>query len=177
MFEMVMARASAIACGHKDANDLDLLRHDPLMKMAVDRCPQSRAPLASQSTISRLENAPRKTEAAQLAGALGRSGGGGAPAWSACHRLSLAPHRTADERSRTRDWRAGITRSRVAGAPGTRTCQADFSVWWPPLQANRRAPSFFGGGYAGCPGSSRTLQRPRGGVPPPRGWLLDPNHS
>src|SRR5437762_8807330 len=45
MFEMVMARVSAIACGHK-----------------VGRCPDSGAPLASQSTISRLENAPSKTE-------------------------------------------------------------------------------------------------------------------
>jgi hypothetical protein len=63
MFEMVMARVCAIACGHEDAIDLDRLRHDPLMKVAVGRCPQSGAPLASQSTISRLENAPRKTEA------------------------------------------------------------------------------------------------------------------
>jgi hypothetical protein len=70
MFEMVMARASAIACGHKDAIDLDRLRHDPLMKVAVGRCPQTGAPLASQSTISRLENAPRKTEAARLCTAL-----------------------------------------------------------------------------------------------------------
>jgi hypothetical protein len=43
MFEMVMARSSAIACGHKDANDLDRLRHDPLMKITVGRCPQSGA--------------------------------------------------------------------------------------------------------------------------------------
>src|SRR5438874_808822 len=70
MFEMVMARAAAIACGHKDAIDLDRLRHDPLMKVAVGRCPTSGAPLASQSTISRLENAPSKTEAARLAAAL-----------------------------------------------------------------------------------------------------------
>src|SRR6202045_544386 len=70
MFEMVMARVAAIACGHKDAIDLDRLRHDPLMKVAVRRCPQSGAPLASQSTISRLENAPSKTEAARLAAAL-----------------------------------------------------------------------------------------------------------
>jgi hypothetical protein len=42
MFEMVMARSSAIACGHKDANDLDRLRHDPLMKITVGRCPQQR---------------------------------------------------------------------------------------------------------------------------------------
>jgi hypothetical protein len=70
MFEMVMARASAIACGYEDAIDLDRLRHDPLMKVAVGRCPQSGAPLASQSTISRLENAPSKTEAARLSAAL-----------------------------------------------------------------------------------------------------------
>jgi hypothetical protein len=70
MFEMVMARASAIACGHKDAIDLDRLRHDPLMKVAAGRCPQTGAPLASQSTISRLENAPSKTEAARLCAAL-----------------------------------------------------------------------------------------------------------
>ena len=47
MFEMVMARAAAIACGHKDANDLDRLRHDPAMKIAVGRCPQSGGALAS----------------------------------------------------------------------------------------------------------------------------------
>jgi Transposase DDE domain group 1 len=70
MFEMVMARVSAIACGHKDAIDLDRLRHDPLMKLAVGRCPESGAALASQSTISRLENAPSKTEAARLSAAL-----------------------------------------------------------------------------------------------------------
>ena len=70
MFELVMARVSAIACGHEDAIDLDRLRHDPLMKLAVGRCPDSGAPLASQSTISRLENAPSKTQAARLAAAL-----------------------------------------------------------------------------------------------------------
>lgn len=70
MFEMVMARVSAIACGYEDAIDLDRLRHDPLMKVAVGRCPTSGAPLASQSTISRLENAPSRTEAARLAAAL-----------------------------------------------------------------------------------------------------------
>jgi hypothetical protein len=70
MFEMVMARAVAIACGHKDAIDLDQLRHDPLMKLAVGRCPQSGAALASQSTISRLENAPSRTQAARLTAAL-----------------------------------------------------------------------------------------------------------
>jgi len=70
MFEMVMTRVSAIACGYEDANDLDRLRHDPLMKLAVGRCPQSGGALASQSTICRLENAPRKTEAVRLCAAL-----------------------------------------------------------------------------------------------------------
>jgi hypothetical protein len=70
MFEMVMARVCAIACGHEDAIDLDRLRHDPLMKLAVGRCPESGAALASQSTLSHLENAPRKTEAARLCAAL-----------------------------------------------------------------------------------------------------------
>ena len=45
VFEMVMARVSAIACGHEDAIDLDRLRHDPLMKVAVGRCPITGAPL------------------------------------------------------------------------------------------------------------------------------------
>ena len=70
MFEMVMARVAAIACGYEDTNDLDRLRHDPLMKIAVGRCPQSGAALASQSTMCRFENAPRRTEAARLGAAL-----------------------------------------------------------------------------------------------------------
>ena len=46
-----MARVSAISGGYKDAIDLDRLRHDPLMKVAVGHCPESRAALASQSTV------------------------------------------------------------------------------------------------------------------------------
>jgi hypothetical protein len=66
MREMLMQRVSAISCGYEDANDLNRLRHDPLMKLAVDRCPESGEPLASQPTISRLENSPSKTDAARL---------------------------------------------------------------------------------------------------------------
>jgi hypothetical protein len=64
-FEMVMSRVSAIACGHEDAMDLN-----PLTTLAVGRCPECGQPLASRSTVSRLENAPSKTEAALLAAAL-----------------------------------------------------------------------------------------------------------
>src|SRR5258708_8640239 len=39
MFEMVMERVSAIACGYKDAVHLDRLRADPLMKGTGARCP------------------------------------------------------------------------------------------------------------------------------------------
>ena len=52
MFEMVTARASAIACGHKDAIDLDRLRHDPLMKLAVGRCPETGAHSGTRITTS-----------------------------------------------------------------------------------------------------------------------------
>lgn len=70
MVELVMARAAAISCGYKDGNDLDRLRDDPMLKIAIGRCPESGDPLPSQSTISRLENAPKKTDAARLTGAL-----------------------------------------------------------------------------------------------------------
>ena len=54
--EMVTARMMAIACGHEDADDLDTLRHDPALKIAIERAPESGAGLPSQPTISRLEN-------------------------------------------------------------------------------------------------------------------------
>jgi hypothetical protein len=68
--ELLKTRIFAIACGYEDANDLDRLRHDPLLKLAVGRCPRSGDPLCSQSTMSRLENMPGKIEAARLTAAL-----------------------------------------------------------------------------------------------------------
>ena len=68
--ELLKTRIFAIACGYEDANDLDRLRHDPLLKLAVGRCPRSGDPLCSQSTMSRLENMPSKIEAARLTAAL-----------------------------------------------------------------------------------------------------------
>ena len=55
--DIMRARVFAIACGYEDANDLDTLRHDPAFKMACARTPESGDALASQPTISRLENA------------------------------------------------------------------------------------------------------------------------
>ncbi len=70
MFELVMARSAAIGCGYADGNDHDRLRTDPLLKLAVGRCPQTGAALASQATYSRLENAPGKLETVRLTAAL-----------------------------------------------------------------------------------------------------------
>ncbi len=58
MADLLRERVFAIACGYPDGNDLDDLRTDPAFKMACGRLPDSGADLASQPTISRLENAP-----------------------------------------------------------------------------------------------------------------------
>jgi len=68
--EIIGARVIGICCGWEDAIDHNQLRDDPALKMAVGRCPETGAPLASQSTISRFENAPSKWDAGRLARAL-----------------------------------------------------------------------------------------------------------
>ena len=58
MADILRGRVFAIACGYPDGNDFDDLRHDPAFKMARGRLPGSGGDLASQPTISRLENTP-----------------------------------------------------------------------------------------------------------------------
>jgi Transposase DDE domain group 1 len=70
LVELIKMRVLAICCGYEDGNDLDRLKDDPLLKMAVGRAPESGAALCSQSTISRLENMPSRTEAVRLTAAL-----------------------------------------------------------------------------------------------------------
>ena len=53
--EMVSQRIGQILCGYEDANDCNQLRGDSALKMSVGRKP-SDADLASQSTMTRLEN-------------------------------------------------------------------------------------------------------------------------
>jgi hypothetical protein len=55
--DIVRFRMLMIAAGYEDGNDADVLRHDPMFKLAMGRLPTSE-PLCSQSTISRLENLP-----------------------------------------------------------------------------------------------------------------------
>lgn len=61
LLEMMRQRILLIACGYEDANDSATLRTDPVFKMAVGRAPIEGDPLASQPTISRLENSIDKT--------------------------------------------------------------------------------------------------------------------
>ena len=55
--DIMRARVLAIACGYADANDLNALRADPAFRLACGRLPESGGDLASQPTVSRLENA------------------------------------------------------------------------------------------------------------------------
>ena len=68
--DMIRERMFAICCGHEDCNDMDTLRHDPALKMACERLPLSGPALASQPTLSRLENAPSKRELVRMAAGL-----------------------------------------------------------------------------------------------------------
>jgi hypothetical protein len=54
--EMVRSRVYGILAGYEDQNDHDTLRADPVFKLVADRSPED-ADLASQSTLSRFENA------------------------------------------------------------------------------------------------------------------------
>lgn len=70
LIELLKTRVFAICCGYEDGNDLDRLRDEPLLKLAVGRCPHSGGALASQATISRLENMPSRGQAARMTAAL-----------------------------------------------------------------------------------------------------------
>jgi hypothetical protein len=82
---LVRQRVFQIACGYEDQNDADALRSDPLFKLACGRLPASAADLASQPTLSRLENAVDRPAVERLAAALAdlyirERGRAGAPA-------------------------------------------------------------------------------------------------
>src|SRR5215218_4776802 len=68
---LVRQRVFQIACGYEDQNDATTLRTDPLLKLVCGRLPETGADLASQPTLSRLENAVRATTCYRLAVALG----------------------------------------------------------------------------------------------------------
>jgi len=60
--EMLCQRIFGIAADYEDCNDHDELRSDPMLKLAADRDPETGDDLASQPTLSRLENSISSTE-------------------------------------------------------------------------------------------------------------------
>jgi hypothetical protein len=71
LVRLVRQRVLQIACGYEDQNDSETLKSDPLLKMVCGRLPESEMDLASQPTISRLENAPEARSCLRMARALG----------------------------------------------------------------------------------------------------------
>jgi hypothetical protein len=55
--DLIRQRLFAIACGYADCNDAGRLAHDPIQKLLVGRDAVQGEALASQPTLSRLENA------------------------------------------------------------------------------------------------------------------------
>jgi hypothetical protein len=53
--ELLLQRSMQICHGYEDANDCDTMRHDAALKLAAGRGPED-GPLASQPTMTRLEN-------------------------------------------------------------------------------------------------------------------------
>jgi len=64
--ELLRQRVFQIAAGYEDCNDCNDLREDMIFKMCAGRLPQSENDLASQPTMSRLENTVKKTDLFRL---------------------------------------------------------------------------------------------------------------
>jgi hypothetical protein len=64
---LVRQRVFQIACGYDDQNDADTLREDPLLKLCCGSLPESGLDLASQPTISRMENAATRRSCHRIA--------------------------------------------------------------------------------------------------------------
>lgn len=71
LLTLVRQRVYQVACGYEDQNDSDALRKDPLLKVVLGSLPETGADLASQPTISRLENAPDAKACLRIARQLG----------------------------------------------------------------------------------------------------------
>lgn len=67
LFQLVSQRIYQIAAGYEDTNDSNHLRHDPIFKIICDKIPKIGAELlASQPTISRLENRITQQESKRI---------------------------------------------------------------------------------------------------------------
>ena len=64
--ELLIQRVFQIAAGYEDCNDCNDLREDMVLKLCAGRLPKSDNDLASQPTMSRLENTVTKTDLFRL---------------------------------------------------------------------------------------------------------------
>jgi len=69
--ELLAQRIFGLACGYEDGNDAARLVDDPVYKLLLDRHPITGSGLASQPTLSRLENGLSRTELFRFGSALG----------------------------------------------------------------------------------------------------------
>jgi len=70
ILDLLRQRMFAIACGYADGNDAARLAHDPMHKLVGERDPITGEALASQPTLSRFENTPRRADLYRLGDAL-----------------------------------------------------------------------------------------------------------
>jgi hypothetical protein len=68
--DLLRQRVFGLACGYADGNDAARLTHDPLHKLLLERDPLAGAPLGSQPTLSRFENAVGRADLYRLGTAL-----------------------------------------------------------------------------------------------------------
>lgn len=73
LLTLLRQRIYQIAAGYEDQNDAAALRTDPLLKLVCGRLPETDPDLASQPTLSRLENGFSARDCYRLAEALGAS--------------------------------------------------------------------------------------------------------
>jgi len=67
LHQLVSQRVYQLVGGYEDANDSNFLRHDPIFKIACERIPiKNQEMLASQPTMTRLENHVNKTEVSKM---------------------------------------------------------------------------------------------------------------
>ena len=64
--DQIRQRVYQLCAGYEDADDCDDLRKDPLLKVACDRLPETDPDLASQPTMSRLENHVTREDLSRL---------------------------------------------------------------------------------------------------------------
>ena len=67
LYQLVSQRVYQLVGGYEDANDSNQLRHDPIYKLACNRLPvPEQEALASQPTITRLENQVSRSEVSAM---------------------------------------------------------------------------------------------------------------